>query len=204
MASSSSLVVGCLAAIMLSACTSSSPPATTAPTSTAATSSVTPTSAAPSPTPTSTWSTEQLAAIQAVEDYRSAIGKIEADPSGFTEAEMRAALRKVAGGDVIPAKVNTYVALKKQGYRYDGKTLVVSTKASRPSNASYGREVVVTSCLDQRGLRVLDKTGSEVSEAELGYAIPDFNLRQYTVVKTKGAERFLVYGLSPGKGECGS
>lgn len=203
MASSSSLVVGCLAAILLSACTSSSPPATTAPVSSTAASSATPTSATPVPTPTPTWSTEQLAAIQAVEDYRSAIRKIEADPSGFTEAEMRSALRKVAGGDVIPAKVNTYVALKKQGFRYDGETLVVSTKASRPSDASYGREVVVTSCLDQRGLRVLNKTGNEVSEAELGYVIPDFNLRQYTVVKTKGADRFLVYGLSPGKGECG-
>lgn len=203
MTSSSSLVVGCLAAILLSACTPSSPPAATVPVSSAATSSATPTSATPVPTPTPTWSTEQVAAIQAVEDYRSAIRKIEADPSGFTEAEMRAALREVAGGDVVPAKVNTYVALKKQGFRYDGETLVVSTKASHPSDASYGREVVVTSCLDQRGLRVLDKTGSEVSEAELGYAIPDFNLRQYTVVKTKGAERFLVYGLSPGKGECG-
>lgn len=200
---SASLVVGCVAAILLSACSSPGTPTLTSSAPSESAPSAMPTSATPSPTPAPTWSAEQLDAIRAVEDYRAAIQKIEADPRGFTEAEMKAALRRVAGGDVVSAKVNTYVALKKQGFRYDGATVVVSAKASRPSDASYGREVVVTNCLDQRALRVLDKSGRVVPEAELGYSIPEFNLRQYTVVRTSGAEKFLVYGLSPGKGECG-
>lgn len=200
---SASLVGGCVAAILLAACTSTAPPAPTVSGSSETPSTSAPATATPSPTPTPTWSAEQLAAIQAVDDYRTAIQKIEAGPKGFTEAEMKAALRKVAGGDVISAKTDTYVALRKQGFRYDGATVVVRTRASRPSDASYGREVVITSCLDQRALRVLDASGREVPEAELGYNIPDFNLRQYTVVKTSASEKFLVYGLSPGKGECG-
>ena len=104
---------------------------------------------------------------------------------------------------MIDANVSSYLDLQKKGLRFDGSTTVVSTLAGDVSRADYGVEVVVTRCIDQRELRALDSSGTEVGEAKLGYEIPDFNLRQYTVVKTAEAGRFLVYGLSATKGECG-
>lgn len=204
MASSSSLVVGCLAAVLLSACTSSSPPGTTQPTPSAT--SPIPTAASPTPSPsvTSTWSPEQLDALQSVEDYRAAIRPIAEDPAGFTEAKMRAILGKVAAREIVDANVSSYLSLKKRGFRYDGDAEAISTKVTDVSKREYGFEAFVTKCLDQRAIRVVDEAGREVSESELGYAVPDFNLRQYTVIKRTGTQSFLVYGLAPAKGECGS
>ena len=138
-----------------------------------------------------------------MDEYRAAIHRIESNPADFSKAEMTAILKRVAGGNVITANVASYLDLKKRGFRYDGDTAVVSTKVSKPSKASYGAEVVVTRCIDQRALRVLDKGGAEVSSAKLGYTVPDFNLRQYTVVRPQGSKQFLVYGLAPAKGDCG-
>ena len=102
------------------------------------------------------------------------------------------------------ANVSSYLSLKKRGLRYDGDAEAVNTKVSDVSKREYGLEAFVTKCLDQRGIRVVDEEGREVSESELGYSVPDFNLRQYTVVKRTGTRSFLVYGLAPAKGECGS
>lgn len=116
---------------------------------------------------------------------------------------MKAILKKVAGGEVVSANVGSYLSLKKRGFRYDGDATALSTKVGFAGKPSYGVEVAVTKCLDQRAIRVLDKAGREVSESELGYSIPDFNLRQYTAIKRTGSNRFLVYGISSVKGECG-
>lgn len=156
-----------------------------------------------SATPSPTWSTEQAAAIQAVDGYREASDQIGMNPSGFSEAEMRVLLAKWAGTEVVKANVASYMALKKHGYRYAGATTVVSTKASRASDVGYGTEVVITRCIDQRAATVLDKTGAEVSEAQLGYSIPDFLLRQYTAQRRTADSSFRVYGLGSAKGQCG-
>jgi hypothetical protein len=153
---------------------------------------------------TSTWSPEQLDALQSVEDYRAAIRPIAEDPAGFTEAKMRAILGKVAAREIVDANVSSYLSLKKRGFRYDGDAEAISTKVTDVSKREYGFEAFVTKCLDQRAIRVVDEAGREVSESELGYAVPDFNLRQYTVIKRTGTQSFLVYGLAPAKGECGS
>ena len=116
---------------------------------------------------------------------------------------MTAILSKVAGGKVVPTNVGAYMDLQKRGFRYDGDTVVVSTIASGPSKASYGTEIFVTHCIDQRELRVLDNSGAEVSSEKLGYTVPDFNLRQYAAVRRQGTKQFLVYGLASVKGECG-
>ncbi len=203
MASSSSLVVGCLAAILLSACTSSSPPTGAEPVPSATESRTTSASGTPTPTPTPTWSEEQAAAVEAVDAYWAAIGRIEVNPAGFSEAEMKAILGKVAGPEVVAANVGSYLGLKERGFRYDGTAVALTTKASEPSTVSYGVEVFVTRCVDQRELRIVDASGVEVSEEELGFRVPDFNLRQYTVVKTKDSDAFIVYGLDPAKGKCG-
>jgi hypothetical protein len=153
-------------------------------------------------TPSPTWSADQAAAIAAVDEYRAAIHRIEGNPAGFSKAQMTAILAEVAGGKVVPGNVADYLDLKKRGLRYDGDTTVVSTTVSEAGAAHYGTEVFVTRCTDQRALRVVDEAGREIDADELGYAIPDFNLRQYTVIKRTGTDRFLVYGLAPAKGEC--
>ncbi len=116
---------------------------------------------------------------------------------------MRSMLGKWAGPEVVKANVASYMALKKRGYRYAGTTIVVSTKASRASDVGYGWEVVLTRCIDQRAAMVLDKTGAQVGEAQLGYDIPDFLLRQYTTQKRTADASFRVYGLASAKGQCG-
>lgn len=201
MARTPALIAACITCLLVSGCTSPTP---SAPPSPSPVSPVT-TSATPSPSssPTSTWSADQAAAVAAVAKYRAAIHRIESNPSDFSKADMTAILHKVAGGDVVTANVSSYLDLKKRGLRFDGDTAVVSTIVSKPSKTSFGTEVFVTHCIDQRGLRALDESGAEVSAAKLGYSVPDFNLRQYAVVRPQGRDRFLVYGLAPARGECG-
>ena len=156
-----SFAAGFLVSILLSACTTSGL-APTGSTSSASTATPPPPSVV-SATPTPTWSAAQASAIQAVEDYRTASQQIGSMPSDFTEAQMKTALKKVAGPEVVKANVASYLSLKKRGLRYDGTTSVLSTIASDPSDVGYGVEVVVTHCIDQRGIKLVDKAGVEVS-----------------------------------------
>ena len=117
---------------------------------------------------------------------------------------MTALLSESAGGDVVTSAVTAYTSLKKRKIRYDGTTVVLSTVATRASDVGYGTEVVVTRCIDQRDLRVRDESGRALTEDQLGYGIPAFNLRQLTVQKRGDSGRFLVYGIATVKGECGS
>ena len=201
MARTPALIAVVITAFVCASCATAGSPPSTPPSAVTPSTSVT--SASPSATPTPSWSAEQEAANQAVDDYRAAIGTIEVDPAAFSEAQMTAILKKVAGGEVVTSNVGSYLSLKKRGFRFDGETSVLTNKVSSGSDASYGREVFVTRCLDQRALRVLDKDDREVTDSALGYSIPDFNLRQYTVVKRTGTPKFLVYGLAAVKGECG-
>ena len=203
MAPTPALIAALVTCLTLSGCSPSgaatASPTTSGPVPSSAMSSPTTASATPSPA----WSTEQAAAIQAVDGYRAASDQIGADPARYTEAQMRSMLGKWAGPEVVKANVASYIALKKRGYRYAGTTIVVSNKVSRASDVGYGMEVVITRCIDQRVATVLDKTGAEVSEAQLGYSIPDFLLRQYTTQKRTADASFRVYGLGSAKGQCG-
>ena len=152
MAPTPALIAACITCLLLSGCTS--PTASTPPSSPSPVSPVT-TSATPSPSssPTSTWSADQAAAIAAVDEYRAAIRPHRVEPvellqsgdDGHPEARSPAArsCRRMS---------RSYLDLKKRGFRYDGDTAVVSTIVSRASKASYGTEVFVTRCIDQRGL----------------------------------------------------
>lgn len=190
------LLCGCTSAVP----TPSTAPSLTTPSSPSATSSPT---ASTTPTPTPTWSVEQAAAITAVDGYRAASDKIGANPAAFTESQMRTLLGKWAGPEVVKSNVASYLKLKRQGFRYDSGTKVLTTTATRASDVGYGTEVVITRCIDQSPAQVLDKDGEVVSEAELGYKIPQFLLRQYTAQKRTDDKTFRVYGLAPTKGECG-
>lgn len=204
MAPTPALIAALVACLLLSGCTPSVATTSTPPPSQTASPSISPTpSSTPSVTPSATLSVEQAAALLAVDGYRAASDQIGSDPAGFSEAEMRSLLGKWAGPQVVKANVASYLELKKHGYRYAGATTVMSTKATRASDVGYGTEVVITRCIDQRAAKVLDKTGTEVDEADLGYNIPDFLLRQYTAQKRDADKSFRVYGLGPAKGECG-
>ena len=203
MAPTPALISAVAAAVLLAGCTSNAPSASSSAAPTTPSQTASPSVPAISVTPSPSLTPDQAAAVEAVDRYRAAIRPIEENPAKFTAAQMKASLKMVAGGKVIDANLSSYLSLKKRGFRYDGETSVVSTRVANESTPSYGTEVVVTRCIDQRKVRVLDRNGNEVSETELGYAVADFNLRQYTVVKRTGTTTFLVYGLAPAKGECG-
>ena len=76
------------------------------------------------------------AAVEAVDAYWAAIGRIEVNPAGFSEAEMKAILGKVAGPEVVAANVGSYLGLKERGFRYDGTAVALTTKASKPPGPS--------------------------------------------------------------------
>jgi hypothetical protein len=202
MARAPAFIAVVITALLCASCTSTAAPSAS-PTVSTSVSTSSASVGTPSATPSATWSENQAGAVAAVDGYRAASDQIASNPAGFSEAQMRALLAKWAGPEVVKANVASYLALKKRGYRYAGATTVVSTKASRAADVGYGTEVVITRCIDQRAATVLDKTGAEVSEAELGYNIPDFLLRQYTAQKRTADSSFRVYGLSSAKGECG-
>ncbi len=199
-------LLACITACLLAGCGPSPTPSPSSATPTSGTSSALPTvpaSTSASPSPTPTWSAEQAAAITAVDDFRTASREIGADPANFSEAEMRALLKKSSAGNVLTGAVTGYLRLKKLGFHYLGESPALTTTAMRAADVGYATQVIVTRCLDQRDLRVVDRMGTEVPKDKLGYEIPDFNLRQYTVQKRTGSKAFLVYGIAPTKGECG-
>ena len=195
----------CVAACLLAGCspspTPSPSPGVTTPGGTA--SPTGPASTSASATPTPTWSADQAAAIGAVNDFRAASQKLAADPAAFTKSGMTAILEKSAGGAVLTNAVSGYLNLKKRGMRHIGDSLVVSTLATRASDVGYATQVIVTMCIDQRALKVVDKDGKELTKDQAGYEIPDFNLRQYTVQRRTKSAVFIVFGLGQAKGECG-
>jgi len=204
MAPPPALIAAITVVVLLAGCTSSAPPPPSSATPTEAPSETSsPSVPTTTPTPTPSWSGDQAAAIRAVDEYRASSQKIGTRPSTFSEKQMSALLGKSAGPDVVKANVASFLALKKKGFRYEGTTSEVSTKATDASDVGYAVEVVVTRCTDQSGLRVVDESGNQVDEGELGFSVPKFNLRQYTLQKRTKDEAFLVYGLAPAKGQCG-
>lgn len=201
MARTPALIAVVITAFLCASCTTAGSSSSTPPP--AVTPSTNITSTSPSATPTPTWSAEQAAAIRAVGGYRAASDQIGANPSGYTEEQMRATLEKWAGPEVVKSNVASFLSLKQRGFRYDIHTTVLTTMASRASDVGYGTEVVITRCIDQRPAKVLNRSGEEVSEAELGYRVSEYLLRQYTAQKRASDSSFRVYGLAPTKGECG-
>ncbi|MBK8458813.1 MAG: hypothetical protein IPL43_00170 [Micropruina sp.] len=186
--------LGILCALILTGCTSPAPttpnPATPSPT----------TSATSTPTLTTTWSTGQVAAIKAVEDYNLASAKIGANPSAFSKAEMRNLLQRSIGGAMIEANVQGFQSMRSQGYHREGSAAIVWTVATDVADDGRGLEVHVTQCRDQTSIRIVDKAGSPAPEVEFQY--PSHNLRQYSVRKPPGEESFRVFGMQTVNGAC--
>jgi hypothetical protein len=158
------------------------------------------TSPSATPTPTTTWSVEQAAAIEAVDRFFAADGKVGADPAAFTEKQMTRLLETVAGGAALESTIRWHVRLKQHGYHFTGQMAVLSTSATKPADDGRGIEVHVTRCQDQRQGKVVDKDGNPVSDDD--FQIPVYNSRQYSVRKPPGENVFRVFGFETINGAC--
>lgn len=152
------------------------------------------------PTPTPTWSPDQAAAIESVDDFYAVAERIASDPGLFTKEEMTKLLGASLGGDMLDSNVGAFVAMKRKGYREVGAVVVLSSMASRVEDNGRGPEVHVTRCQDQSDVMVLDASGNRVTDED--YQYPAFNLRQFTVRKAPGDDRFKVFGAMTANGTC--
>ena len=176
-----SAAVASAAIVALGGCT----PAPVGPISSGVPSATTAPTVSESPSPSPSWSAEQQAAIDAVHGYSETSLRIGADPSKYTEAQMRAEFKKYLGGDMLETTVASFAWLKQKGWRYEGETEVVSIQATRvaDNHNSRGLEVHVTACRDQTHRRIVDKSGNLAKTEQP----PKFNLRQYSVRKPAGS-----------------
>lgn len=161
-----------------------------------------PQTATPSPTvtPTATWSAEQAAAIEALTKFGAADDKIGADPSAFTEKQVRELLQPFGGGEALESTIRWHLSLKGNGYHFTGEMVVLSTAATKAVDDGRGLEVHITRCQDQRRGRVVDSDGNPVGGDD--FQIPGYNLRQFSVRKPPGEDAFRVFGYETINGAC--
>ena len=157
----------------------------------------------PTPTPTPTWDAGQTAAIAAVHGLLDVSAQIGADPAAFSKKEMTKLFKQYAGGDMIDANVGSFMTRKKNGWRIDGRVVLVSTIATKvvDNHNERGLEVHVTVCQDQTALKIIDSKGDVVATEQA--KVPAFNLRQYAVRKPAKSDAWLVFGQQTIQGECG-
>ena len=196
-------LVSAIVLTVIAGCTSTPAPGQT-PTSSAPSSGSASPALSPTPTPTPTWNERQSAAIKAVDDFDAVSTKIAADPAAFTRAEMTKLFEQSVGGDVLQRNVDSFMSMREKGYREVGSRIPVFTQATREVNDGKGAEIHVTRCWDQRELSVVTADGATVGTAkgDEGYAYPDYNLRQYTVLQPKGQNTFRVFGVQTINGAC--
>lgn len=128
-----------------------------------------------SPSPTSTLSTDQQAALDALTNSDAVYAKIGQDPAAFTEKQIRADLKKVAIEPLLTNMVDSMLALKDKGYRKRGAAKVLSVKVGKIEKTSSGKRVVITRCKDQRDLAVVDKAGAK---APASWQFPEWQLQE--------------------------
>lgn len=197
------VLAGAIVLALTTGCTSTLAPAQTPTPTSPSSASVTPT-ATTTPSPTPTWNQRQAAAIKAVDDFDATSAKIAADPAAFSRAEMTKLFEQSVGGDVLQRNVESFMSMRKKGYREVGTRTAVFTQATKEVNDGRGAEVHVTRCWDQRELKVVDADGATVgaSKGDEGYLYPDYNLRQYTVLLPEGQTSFRVFGVETINGSC--
>lgn len=190
-----------LAGLVLAGCTASPGPTPSPSPPVATATPTTPTPSTPSPTPTPTWDAKQTAAVKAVRAYFAASTKIGANPAKYTQTQMVVLLRDSIGGDMIKSNVDSYLYLKKRGYREVGKITMASVEVDKVADYGRGDKMTVTVCQDQTALQVVDRQGKVVASEQKN--TPAYLLREYTVRKPPGEGRFRVFGMRTGSGTCG-
>ncbi len=188
-------IAGC--AILLTGCNPGTTPTPGAsPSETPTASPSTSPSASGTPTPTGTLSPDQQAALDARTHGEEVLRAIERNPSAFSEKDIR---KKVASVTMEPLRASTIAALlqmRKDGVRETGDVKVLSVKVERLEKLDGGAmRVVITRCLDQRALHVVDKKGTPVSSSR--YQYPDWQLQESAMRKAKGATTWLQAGTRP-------
>ncbi len=168
-----------LAAFGLAACTTGTP--NTTPTATAT--SVTQTaSATPTVTPTPTLDADQAAAVEVVEKYSDVMATIRANPAKYGQYKMIELLKPLAYDDMIQANLNGIRTWRNNGWRDDGTVRTISTAAGEATEITGGAtRVIVTVCRDQRGAKVVDAKGKEVTAKAVQF--PDFLQNTYDMRK---------------------
>ena len=165
------------------------------------TTSVSSTSVSPAPSPSSTLSPDQEAAVRAVNGIREVAIRVAADPSKFTEAQVRAEYARFAGGNMLSAGVQSYLKDKANNYRTTGLKEYQITAVSKmvDTKSARGLQIVVTACQDQREMVVRDAQGKIVDQQ-----FPPFFEMTYTVLKTPGVSGWLAYGVKGRVTACGN
>lgn len=162
------LLTGCVMVLVLlagctgGATTTATPPTTSSP----ATPSQSGTSVTPTPTPstTSTWNPTQATAIKVVEDYFAAGERLFADPSKYSTADAKAALKPLTGSDMLEGNLVLFQKLKAEGKHYEGDAVLDWVSASSVFGSGTGESVNVTVCRDPQGQALVDKTGKVLSK----------------------------------------
>lgn len=187
-------ITGC--AILLTGCRAMetpSPGASPSETPSASTSTTPSPSPSGTPSPTGTLSAEQRAALEALGEVDSTWSSISRDPRGLSEKAIR---QKVAAVTMEPLRtswVNALLALRKSGHQILGDVKILSVKVGRVEKLDGGAvRLVITRCLDQRALRVVDKSGKQVADE-----YPDWQLQESAMRLAKGSKTWLKAGTRP-------
>lgn len=151
-----------------------------------ATPSSSPSATTPSPSPTSTLSADQQAAVDALTASDSTYNELAANPASFSEKEIRARLKKVTAEPALSNFVGYVLKLKRSALREQGSAVPLSLKVSGIEKVTGGVRVVITRCLDQRGLAVVKKDGSK---GPASYQVPEWQVQESALRKTDGTWR---------------
>jgi len=119
--------------------------------------------------------------------------EIGADPSRFSRAQMTKNFRYYVGGDMVTANVDSFMELKRKGYRWAGGMKIGAIVASEVTNHrnALGLEVRVTVCQDQTQMSLVDESGAAVTAR----TVPAYNVRLYIVRKPAKESTWRVYGM---------
>ncbi len=171
-----------LAALGLAACTTATPTTTPSAGTASATATSQTTSATPTVTPTPTLDTDQAAAVEVVEKYSDVMATIRANPAKYGQYKMIELLKPLAYDDMIQANLNGIRTWRNNGWRDDGTVRTISTAAGEATEITGGAtRVIVTVCRDQRGAKVVDAKGKEVTAKAVQF--PDFLKNTYDMRK---------------------
>lgn len=166
--------------MLLAGCTTPTPSAT--PTATP-TPSVSMSPTTPTATPPQVLSADQQAAVDALTHGDQVTNQIGRDPSAYSEKQIREMLGKVKMPPLLANSIQGRLSLKEKGYREAGESIVLWVKAAKVERVDGALRVVITRCIDQRTLQVVDQSGAP---APADWQYPQWHLQESAMRKTKG------------------
>lgn len=159
--------------------------------------------AAPTPEPTPTpvaastpdVSPEQVAATTAATGYVEAMGRIAKFEAGADPNEMHTYAR----GDAFTMAAKYFNDLAGRDLRARGESVILSSSPSEPSLQNDRPAIVVSMCIDDRQLQIVDTSGADVMGAESKKVVAtDFTVEQWPEAG------WFVTKRTEGSGRCDS